>query len=287
MAFAVADRRRWPLLVGLILVHLAVISHQVDGGGGVSLLQGLVLRALLPFQLAIKGTVSGASELRRSLARLRGAYDENLRLAEEVRRLELLVQERSRQSQDAAGLRELLDLKPVLPLETVAADVLSREGVPFYRTLSIDKGTEDGVALDAAVLSPRGVLGRVIWSGPRSARVQTLLDRDSGAGVLIERTRTTGVVSGQVALSDAGSPDLVMKYVLEQADVVAGDLVVTSGLDRIYPKGLVVGRVRSVGKGAGLFKDIRVEPSAQFDSLEHVLVVLGRASEDAAGASAR
>jgi len=81
------------------------------------------------------------------------------------------------------------------------------------------------------------------------------------------------VVSGQVGFSDTGSSDLVMKYVRDLADVVAGDVVVTSGQDRVYPKGLVVGRVRSVGKGAGLFKEILVEPSARFDQVEEVLVV--------------
>jgi rod shape-determining protein MreC len=72
---------------------------------------------------------------------------------------------------------------------------------------------------------------------------------------------------------ESGADDLVLNYVPERADVVAGDVVVTSGLDRLYPKGLVVGRVRFVGKGAGLFRDIRVEPSARFDRLEEVLVV--------------
>jgi rod shape-determining protein MreC len=76
-------------------------------------------------------------------------------------------------------------------------------------------------------------------------------------------------VSGETA----GAEDLVLKYVPERADVAVGDVVVTSGTDRIYPKGLVVGRVRFVGKGSGLFRDIRVEPSARFDRLEEVLVV--------------
>jgi rod shape-determining protein MreC len=90
---------------------------------------------------------------------------------------------------------------------------------------------------------------------------------------MVERSRVPGVVSGQVGGPGAGSEDLVLKYVDERADVAVGDVVVTSGLDRIYPKGLVVGRVRSVGKGSGLFRDIRVEPSARFDRLEEVLVV--------------
>ena len=123
------------------------------------------------------------------------------------------------------------------------------------------------------MLSPTGVVGRVFAVGPHAARVQVLLDRDSGAGVFVERSRVAGVVSGQVSNPTAGDTDLLLKYVPDRADVAVGDLVVTSGLDRIYPKGLVVGRVRFVGKGSGLFRDIRVEPSARFESLEEVLVV--------------
>jgi rod shape-determining protein MreC len=109
--------------------------------------------------------------------------------------------------------------------------------------------------------------------GPRAARVQVLLDRDGGAAAVIERSRVSGVVSGQVASSEAGGEDLLLKYVPERADVVVGDLVVTSGLDRIFPKGLVIGRVRLVAGVSGLFREVRVEPSARFDRLEDVLVL--------------
>jgi rod shape-determining protein MreC len=100
-----------------------------------------------------------------------------------------------------------------------------------------------------------------------------LLDRDSGAAAIIERSRVSGVVSGQVSGAEAASEDLSLKYVPERADVVVGDVVVTSGLDRIFPKGLVIGRVRFVGDVAGLFREIKVEPSARFDRLEEVLVL--------------
>jgi len=158
-------------------------------------------------------------------------------------------------------------------MDTVAAQVVGRDGVPWFRTLTLDRGEADGVALDAPVMSPTGVVGRVFAVGPHAARVQVLLDRDSGAGVLVERSRVPGVVSGQVSGQASGAEDLVLEYVPERSDVAVGDVVVTSGVDGIYPKGLVVGRVRYVGKGSGLFRDIRVEPSARFDRLEVVLVV--------------
>ena len=273
MAAVLDARRSRFLLVGLVLLHLVAISHQVDGGGGASLLQRAIFGVLSPLQNAVSAVVRGISGAWTGYVNLRGTREENGRLAERVRVLETLLQERAHLAREAERLRELLGLREILPLDTVVAEVVTRDGLPWYRTITIDKGSDDGLALEAPVISPTGVVGRIIALGPRAAKVQLLQDRDSGAGVLIERSRVSGVVSGQVGFSDTGSSDLVMKYVRDLADVVAGDVVVTSGQDRVYPKGLVVGRVRSVGKGSGLFKEILVEPSARFDQVEEVLVV--------------
>jgi rod shape-determining protein MreC len=119
----------------------------------------------------------------------------------------------------------------------------------------------------------------VISVGPHAAKVQLLLDRDAAVGVVVERSRVTGVVAGQVGLADSGSSDLVMKYVAALADVQSGDRILTSGLDRIFPKGLVVGRVRSVAAPSGLFREVVVTPSARFDQLEQVLVLKAPAED--------
>jgi rod shape-determining protein MreC len=219
------------------------------------------------------GALRGVAQGFRGWVDLRHVHQSNERLEERVRYLETLLQERQHQAREAGRLRELLSLRQALPLETIPAEVVTREGVPWFRTLTIDRGREAGVRLEAAVIGPTGVLGRVIAVGPRAAKVQLLQDRESGAGVLIERSRVAGVVSGQAGPADAGPSDLVMKYVPALADVMAGDLVVTSGMDRVYPKGLRVGTVRAVGPGAGLFKEILVTPSARADQIEEVLVV--------------
>ena len=276
MAAVTIDARRGRfLLLVLVLMHLAVISNQVDGGGGASLLERAVFSLLSPLQNGVGAVVRGVTGAWSGYIGLRGAHEESRRLEERVQYLELLLQERQHQARESERLRELLGLREILPLETVAAEVVSREGLPWYRTLTINKGRDDGVELEAPVLTPTGVLGRVIERGAHAAKVQLLLDSQSGAGVLIERSRVTGIVSGQVGVEGAVATDLVLKYVPETTDVVAGDVVVTSGLDRIYPKGLVVGRVRSVSRGTGLFKEILVEPSARFDQAEEVLVVKG------------
>jgi rod shape-determining protein MreC len=272
-------RRRRLLLAVLVIAHLVAISNQVDGGGGASLLQRWTLTALSPLQSALSTVVGGVGSVWSSYVGLRGAHQENQRLQERVAGLEQELQ----QAEEAARLRELLDLKQIMPVQTLVAMVIAREGTPFYRTVTIGKGSADGVPLNAPVLSATGVVGRVIQLGPHAARVQLLIDPQSGAGARIERSRITGVVSGPGQReSEAGGAEpargapcgeLTMKYVAMLADVVVPDAVVTSGLDRIYPPGLLIGRVCEVKLGPGLFKEIVVASSARFDSLEQVLVV--------------
>lgn len=270
MARALDARKNGFLLAALIVSHLVVISQQVDGGGGASLLERLVLNALSPFQRGAAAGIRGLALLWNGYVDLRGARQEEERLAQRVKGLEAELQETRPQVEESGRLREVLDLKKMLPLDTIAAEVVARDGLPWFRTITLDRGREAGITVNAAVLSPTGVVGRVVAVGSKVARVQLILDRDSGVGAILERSRAPGVVSGDAS---GKSGLLTMKYVSTLTDVVAGDRVVTSGLDRIYPKGLVIGRVESVSPPAGLFKEVRVTPSARFDLLETVLVV--------------
>ncbi len=278
MAGLLDTRRRRIVLVALVASHLVVVSHQVDGGQGASLLERGIFALLYPFQWTVAASVRGVKSAIASYVDLRGVRGENLRLQERVAHLETLLQEKQDRVQEAERLRETLGLREILPLKTVAAEVVARDGLPFYRVITIDRGLEHGVKLDAPVISPTGVVGRVIKVGPHGAKVQLLLDPQAGVGVLIERTRVGGVAGGRTGFADEAAPDLELRYVPVLADVKVGDVVVTSGLDRIYPKGLAIGRVRAVGPGTGLFKEVRVEPSARFATLEEVLVVIGPAT---------
>jgi rod shape-determining protein MreC len=272
VARVIEGRKSGFLLGALVLAHLVVISRQVEGEGGVSLLQRGLWTVLVPPQRVVASAIQGVKGIWTGYVGLRGTRDQNRRLEERVHALETQLQATQEQIGEAARLREILELRPILPFPTMAAQVIAREGVPWFRNVTIDKGLKDGVSLNAPVLGVGGVLGRVVSVGPTAAKVQLLLDRDCGVGVRIERTRTTAVVAGQVSFADSGTSELLMKYVPVLADVVVGDVVVTSGLDQIYPKGLVVGRVRSVGKGSGLFKEVAVQPSANFEKIEEVMV---------------
>jgi rod shape-determining protein MreC len=273
VAKAVENRRSGALLAALVISHLLIVSHQVDAGGGNSLLEQAAFRLFAPVQRAVAALIRSVEAAWSGYVGLRGVREDNTRLRERARALELELEQARRLAEEAGRLRELLALKASLPFETLSAEVLSRDGVPWFRGVTIDKGGAHGVTLRAPVISPSGVVGRVVKLGANAARVQLLLDRDAGIGALIERTRVTGVCAGQVGFEDQGTPELVMRYVPALADVAVGDRVLSSGLDGIYPKGLVVGRVRSVGAPSGLFREVIVAPSARFDQLEQVLVM--------------
>lgn len=267
------ERRGTVLLVGLILLHLVAISHQVDRGG-VSLLENIIFSGLSPVQNAVAAGIEGVKSGWHGYIDLRGVRAENARLRERHRELEVLLQQKEHLAAEAERLRKVMGLQERLDMKTIVAQVVARDGVPWFRTITINRGRNDGIALNAPVLAPTGVVGRVITVGPQAAKVQLLQDRRAAVMVEIERTQAFGVTEGQVGLADSGARrDLVLKYVSSLADVVKGDRVVTSGLDQIYPKGLMVGEVSHIGASDGLFKEIYVRPTAQFDQVEEVLIV--------------
>ena len=267
------------LLGGLVLAHLVVISRQVERSGGTSLLGQTVFAVLSPFQRVVGASVGAVLATWSGYLDLRHVYRENQDLRGRMASLEMELQRQQDQLREAERLREIADVKPTLPFETVVAQVIATEGVPWFRTVTLNRGRDDGVSLNAPVISTTGVVGRVVAVGPHAAKVQLLLDHESGLGVRIERSRITAVVSGQAGFADQVGNLLAMKYVPVLADVVVGDMVVTSGLDRMFPKGLMVGRVQAARSGGGLFKDILVVPSAHFERLEELMVIRTHAEE--------
>jgi rod shape-determining protein MreC len=202
---------------------------------------------------------------------LRGIRGENEWLRQQVADLEVRLQEQRALASRAVRLQELLDLRSSTALPTLPAEVIAGNPIPDMLTVTIDRGSANGVEADMAVIAPKGVVGRVI--GPvasHAARVQLIIDRDAGVGAVTERTRAGGVVLGTQDKSSALSMDLVSNL----SDVQPGDVVVASGVDGIYPKGFVIGTVETSERGEELHRRITVRPAVDFSSIEEVLVVL-------------
>ncbi|WP_326534634.1 rod shape-determining protein MreC [Pseudorhodoferax sp.] len=185
-------------------------------------------------------------------------------------------------------LRGLLGLQPALPTRTLAAEVLYEAADPFSRKLVINRGQTHGVALAAPVAGEAGVLGQVTRLYPLTSEVMLLIDKDAAIPVLNRRTGQRSVAFGGVYLPDGGGMEL--RFMSGNADVQAGDELVTSGLDGVYPPGLAVARVLTVERRVGEsgFARILLQPAAEPDAVRHVLVLapVGRTQPVAATTAA-
>lgn len=267
MALVDITQRPGVLLGAAILLHVVLISAQVNTGSGLPILQVVTFGSFAEVQRSTMALVAGGRNFWFGYIALRQVHLENEALKHELQTLQVRLQHEHAEAQRTDSLRQLLELRERANLDTTAADVIAAAGSPEFRTVTIDKGTNDGLATDMAVISPAGVIGRVILPSRRASKVQLLIDRNAAAGALIERTRVQGVVEG------FGDGSLRLEYVPGSSDVKPGDLVVTSGIDGIYPKGFVIGTVEQVGPGSGGYRQITIRPAVDFTRLEEVLVV--------------
>jgi rod shape-determining protein MreC len=267
MAVLEIRQRAGYLLVAVIVGHIILISAQVNAKSGVPVLEQVTFGLFAEVQRSASAFVGGVRHTWTSYVTLRGVKAENDTLKRELADVQVQLQEQRALADRSRSLERLLELRDRLSLQTSAAEIIAASATPDFRTVTIDKGSLHGLKADMAVIAPAGVVGRVVTPTGRASKVQLLVDRNAAAGVLIERSRAQGVALG------SGDDRLRLEYVAETGDVVVGDVVVTSGIDGIYPKGLVVGRVESVDK-KGTYRQIAVRPAVDFASLEEVLVIL-------------
>lgn len=268
MALLDIRQRAGYLFLAVTLGHIILISAQVNAKSGVPVLEQVTFGVFAEVQRGTTAVVSGVRRLWSGYVGLRQVRAENAVLKQQLADAQIQLQQQRALADRSRGLDRLLELRERLTLSTVAAEVIASGATPDFRTMTIDKGTHQGVRPDMAVLAPAGVVGRVVVPSLRAAKVQLLIDRNAAAGALIERSRAQGVVVG------AGGELLRLEYVSEIADVAVGDVVVTSGIDGIFPKGFIIGRVEALDRSGGAYRRITVMPAVDFSSLEEVLVVL-------------
>lgn len=255
------------LLLAAIVGHVLLISAQVNSKSGVPILEAVTFGVFAELERSTAAVTGSVRHAWSDYVGLRQARAENDTLKRQLADAQIQLQEQRALADRTRSLAQMLELREGLELKTTAAEIIGAGSTPDFRTVTIDKGSRDGLRADMAVIAPTGVVGRLVVPSVRSAKVQLLVDRNAAAGAIVERSRAQGVVVG------AGDDRLQMEYVSEVFDVVAGDIVITSGIDGIYPKGFVIGRVESVEKSGGAYKRIRVTPAVNFSAIEDVLVV--------------
>jgi rod shape-determining protein MreC len=262
------------LFLAVMLGHVILISAQVNARTGVPVLEAVTFGVFAQMQRAVSGGTSGVRRVWSGYVSLRHLKTENDDLKRQLADAQVDLQRQRALADRSRGLERLLGLRDQSKLMTTAAEIIAAGATPDFRTVTIDKGSRDGLRADMAIIAPAGVVGRVAVASAHAAKVQLLVDRNAAAGAIIERSRAQGLVVG-------GGDDerLRMDHVSEAADIAVGDVVMTSGIEGIYPKGFAIGRVESVEKNGPAYSRIVVKPAVDFRALEEVLVVLTPGSD--------
>ena len=262
----VASHRPLFILVGVLVAQLLLLSLQITRNNNVRLIRVWAVAICNPFERSLRSILDVSARAWRTYGGLRHAQQENQELRLQLVAAHSQLQKLSEQAAESQRLRGLLDFKNQLPIQTVAAEVIAASPGENSNAIYIDKGSDSGLEADMAVITPEGIIGKILTVFPHTAHVLLITDPSSGAGVLLAQSRVQGVLKG-------GAHNLCeVHYVMNEEPVKPGETLVTSGLDQIYPKGLPVGTVVQVSDG-NIYKTIVAKPAADFGRLENVLVV--------------
>jgi rod shape-determining protein MreC len=271
--------RNLVILVGVLFLQALGLAVQVKRGStdaaDTRLIRIWAVGAITPFERGLVWVRSGGGNIWHNYFYLRGVRAENRQLKDQIEQMRL---EQVRLSEDAAQARRLqglLAFKEQFISKTVAAQVIGSSGSDSSRILYIDKGDNDHLKRDMAVITSDGIVGKVFQVFPSVSQVLLISDQSSGVGTILEKSRLQGFLKGKA------NGEVMMEGVMSDEQVAQGERVLTSGGDQIFPKGLSVGVVSKVGIGKDLFLNISVKPSTDLSKLEEVLVLVEKQERQA------
>lgn len=263
--------RNVTILVAVLFAQVLGLAVQVkrssDDHESSRLIRIWAINTLAPLEKGIVWFQGGVSGLWRNYVYLRGVRQENRDLKAEIQKLRLEQVRMREDAEQARRLQALLDFKEQFIAQTVAAQVIGSSGSQQSRSVVIDKGSRDGIKPGMAVITADGVVGKVLLVSGGTSQVLLVDDQSSGVGILLEKSRTQGILRG------TPSGELLVETVMAGEEVRPGEKLLTSGGDQIFPKGLPAGTVSKVSPGKEFFLNIRVKPAANLSRLEEVLVI--------------
>jgi rod shape-determining protein MreC len=228
----------------------------------------ILLWLLRPLQVGTQALTGWIGDVRQGIGTMSRFKAENERLRKRIQQLEAEKNRLLEAEATNRRLQQLLDFRSQLPPVAVTATIIANSASTWFQSCLLDKGSADGVHKGMAAVTPLGVVGQVISTAARSSKVLLITDHNSGVDAVVQRTRARGIVSGSL------EQKTILKYVKRSEDIQVGDRLITSGLDGVFPKGLMVGTVTKVQKqNLGLFQYIEVAPAVSLSRTEEVLVV--------------
>lgn len=269
-------RQRAPLLlVGLLVANFVLMAFDARENGDATkqhIVRTWVQTVAAPFQRITSGAAETFAGMLRRLANLRGASTENANLKQRVVEMELELGQTRRAVDENERLKGILDLKDKSSYGTIPARVIARDPSLWFDTVTINRGRMSGIDLNMPVVTPGGIVGRVVGTGPWVAQVMLITDERAAAGAVVGQLDNSNAIGSVRGLGEKGL--LEMRYVSGLEKVAAGDFILTTGQDGIYPSGLIVGQVVEVSSGSATTPHvIRIKPGARLDSLEEVVVL--------------
>ena len=259
--------RNISILLLAILVQLVLLAYQVKSNQDVRLIRVWAVTAVTPMAKGLESGRSSVAWFLRNYIFLQNAQQENGQLKRELNRLKLENQFLKTELGTADRAQALAAFQARTPSRTVAARIIGTAAGANSKVVFVDRGATAGVTKGMAVVTADGIVGKVVASYITASQVQLITDSGFAAGVVSQKNRVFGTLRG------LGYAACRVDYVQNEEKVEAGEWFYTSGDDRVFPRGLPVGRARIVRNGAS-FKDIFVEPSGPQGPLEEVLIVL-------------
>ncbi|MBI4536417.1 MAG: rod shape-determining protein MreC [candidate division NC10 bacterium] len=271
-----ARYRRGVVLTTTLIVAFLLLSLQVRHERTVvTAVRQALLTVLSPPITIAALAVQGVRDVWTGYIDLRAIRQENLRLKGEVAVLKRRIDQLAEQALETQRLQRLLALHQAAPVSLISARVIGKDATNWFKTVLLDRGSADGVRRNLPVVTPDGLVGRVVEVTPTASKVQLLTDPVSAAGGLLQRTRVTGIVVGSFAVGAR------VRYLPLMADVGVGDEVVTSGMGGVFPKGIPIGRITAVERKSGaLFQEATLQPAVNFSRLEEAMVLMDPAPRE-------
>jgi rod shape-determining protein MreC len=256
------------LLGGVVLLQILLLAVQIKRDSQGRLIRVWTVGAVSPFERAGAHGISHIRDTWNHYFALQNTSRENEELKRENGALKLQITQLQSKAGEADRLAALLKFRQTnVDVPMVSARVIGGSADSASQTVYLDRGERDGIRRNMGVITPDGVVGKVIESYKDTAQVLLLTDKDSGVGAMLVESRIQSPVGG------TGEPLLLMKYIPNDDNVNPGERVVTSGTDRIFPRDLPVGTIADI-KAGNPFKLIRVKPAASLERLEEVFVLL-------------
>ena len=256
------------LLAGVIILQLLLLAVQIKRDSQGRLIRVWTVGAVSPFERASSSGFGWVRDTWRHYFALQNTTKENEQIRRENDALKMQITQLQGKAAEADRLAVLLNFRRSnADVPMISARVIGASAGAASQTIQLDRGERDGIRRNMGVITPDGVVGKVIEAYPNASQVLLLTDKESGVGAMLADSRIQSPVGGQ------GDPLLVMKYVPNDETVNLGERVITSGMDRIFPRDLPVGFVTEIKPG-NPFKQIRIKPAANLERLEEVLVLL-------------